>query len=48
VYSVYAADTEIDVFGCESGSRCIELAFGLFVVIAVIIAVAIVILILAF
>jgi hypothetical protein len=48
VYSVCAADAEIDGFGCESGSGYIELAFGLFVVIAVIIAVAIVIPILAF
>jgi hypothetical protein len=46
---VCAANAEIDGFGCESGSKCIELAFGSFiVVIAVIIAIAIVIPILAF
>jgi hypothetical protein len=49
VNSVCAANAEIGGFGCESGSGCIELAFGSFiVVIAVIIAIAIVIPILAF
>jgi hypothetical protein len=48
MYSVCAADAEIDRFSYKSGSRCIKLVFGLFVVITIIITVAIVILILAF
>jgi hypothetical protein len=46
--SVCITDAETAGFGCESGSGYIEIAFGLFVVIAIIIAIAIVIPILAF